>query len=245
MKRVIMLVLCMISSVMTWGQNQKMLEEIRCTPPKFTGIEKAVPVLLEGRFQTINEYLIKTVKYPESAIHRCDQGTVVVQFMVTATGEIADINVINSVSNDLDMAVTDAIKKTSGMWKPGFNNDKPAAMEKEISMVFRIGDFSGNDFMQMARKYYVQGNLSLFNKQNPKKALRFYDKGVILVPNDRILLAMRGLARFEVGDRNGALTDWNRIKALGGSVSFNSIENLTEIQRFPEGYALMSGILNE
>jgi hypothetical protein len=37
------------------------------------------------------------------------------------------------------------------------------------------------------------------------------------MPNDRGLLYMRGLCRYNLGDMDGARDDWRRLKALGGS----------------------------
>ena len=47
MKRTIVFLMCMIATILTFGQNrtQNLLQEIQCTPPQFTGINNAVPIL--------------------------------------------------------------------------------------------------------------------------------------------------------------------------------------------------------
>ena len=216
MKRAIIVLIGMISSFIAIGQDLKMMNEITCTPPKFTGINGAIPILLEEKYQTIEDYLAKNVVYPEAAIMRNNQGTEVVSFIVTTRGELTDFKVINSVCPEIDQSVISALEKTNGMWKPGLNDDKTAAMEKEVSVVFRQADLSFNDFLHMTRNSFTNGNEKLFVKQNPKKALRHFNRAVVLMPNDRSLLVMRGLARYEIGDKEGAYRDWTRIKTLGG-----------------------------
>ena len=88
-------------------------------------------------------------------------------------------------------------------------------------------------------KYYKKGSAALFAKESPKKALRCFDKGVILLPNDKALLVLRGLARYEVGNKDGALDDWTRVKNLGGIETDEYLKNFGDLK----GYALMTSIL--
>lgn len=242
MKRVFIFLLIMISAIITIGQNQKqnLLQEIKCTPPRFTGIEKTVPILVEEKFQTIDDYLARNVTYPEEDLEFSVQGTEVVQFIVTAMGEVSNIKIVNSVSAKIDDEVIKALKSTSGMWKPGYNDDKPFAMEKEISIVFKVNGMSGPDFKSMAKRYYAQGSEILFGKTNAKKALKYFDKGVTLLPSDKALLVLRGLTRYQLGNRDGAFTDWTRVKTLGGIESNEYLENISELK----GYAEMTKILD-
>ena len=239
MKTKVIFLLWMISSFITFGQNQKLMEEISCTPPKFTGIKSAVPMLTEEKFPTIESYLAENAGYPVVAIQRRDQGTEVVHFMVMPNGEIAEIQIINSVSREIDDEVIKTLIATNGMWIPGHNNEKPVAMEKEVSVVFRIGEMSNNDFVYndfnyLSKKYFSHGAEMLFAKERPKKALKYFDKGIILLPNETAMLALRGLTRFELGDKEGALHDWTRIKRLGGLEGVGYIENFLEMKGYAE-----------
>ena len=127
------------------------------------------------------------------------------------------------------------------MWKPGFNDDKPSAMEKEISMVFKIEDLANNDFRDIAKHFYADGSRALFNKSNPKKALRSFDNGMVYLPNDKALLVLRGLTRFELGNKEGALRDWTRVKTLGGMESKEYLENFNSMK----GYAEMINVIEK
>ena len=78
-------------------------------------------------------------------------------------------------------------------------------------------------------------------KQSPKKALKYFDKGITLLPKEKSLLALRGLTRFELGDKDGALRDWTRIKTLGGFEGSEYIESYSGMK----GYAEMTRVLEK
>jgi len=235
MKRIISVGMFMLLSVIAFGQIQtpKMLQEIKCTPPQFTGVDKAVSVLQGNKYPSIEEYLMKNMVYPEVDAADATQGTEVVQFVITPRGDIGDIKIVNSVSKQIDSRIITILKTTNGMWKPGYNDDKPEAMEKEISLVFKISELSYFDFYHWAKKYFVKGNELLMAKSNPQKALKYYDKAMVLLPNDKALLVQRGLARYEVGNREGALMDWTRVRNLGGVESETFLNNFNSLK----GYA--------
>ena len=190
-------------------------------------------MIVEGKFPSIENYLAENANYPEVDKHQFNQGTVVVRFIVTPMGEVSDIEIINSVSEEIDNEVIHTLISTNGMWKPGNNNGDPVAMEKEVSVVFRLED-SKYSFNDLGKKYFSQGAEILFMKQSPKKALRYFDKGITLLPNETGLLALRGLSRFELGDKDGALRDWTRIKNLGGQQGIGYIENFIEMKGYTE-----------
>ena len=237
MKTSIICILCLFGSIITFGQNQKNGEQITCTPPRFMGIKSTVP-MIEEKSPTIENYLRKNVTFPEHAKEMMQQGTEVVKFIVTPNGEVANIEIINSVSLDIDEEVIRTLITTNGMWKPGNNNGVPGAMEKEVSVVFRLDD-SPLSFYALGRKYFINGAKMLFTQQSPKKALKYFDKGIMLLPNETGMLALRGLSRFELGDKNGALQDWTRIKNLGGLEGDEFKESYIDMK----GYAEMSKVL--
>jgi len=235
MKRIIFFGACMVLSIITFGQiqTQNMLQEIKCTPPQFTGIEKAIPSQAENRFPTIEQYLKKNINYPDDDVIYGIQGTEVAKFVITQTGDITDITIINSVSKNMDKELIRVLKNTNGMWKPGYNDDKPEIMEKEVSLVFKIQGLEKYDFNYRAKTCFAKGNIQLLNKGNPKKALKYFDKVIVLLPNDKALLVQRGLARYEAGNKDGAFRDWNRVRMLGGVESKSYLENFSNLK----GYA--------
>lgn len=238
MKTKFIFLLFTIISSFAFGQDLKVnVPEVKVTPPKFTGIEIKKAETPLGILET---YVRDNLQYPDRAYDYYNEGTEVVQFVITPTGEVTDFTVVNSVSLEIDDEVIRVLKTTSGMWTPGYNNDQPVAMEKEISIVFKP-EGSRTDFLKTGQTYFKKGGTLLLVKDNPRKAVREYNKAFVLLPSDKSLLIMRGLAKFETGDKDGACRDWTRIKALGGNQGDVYLDSFCEMK----GYAEMIKILDE
>lgn len=241
MKTNLIFILCFLLSGITFGQIQeeKMrnvgVDEVKVTPPKFTGVQNALTLLNEGKVESIHEYLAKNIIYPEKDAKYFNQGTEVMQFTVSTTGEVSDFVVINSVSPQIDEEVISILQNTNGMWIPGYNNSNPVEMEKEVYVTFRINGVPHPlDFNVQGTKYFVKGGELLLVDNNPKKALKFYDKAVKLLPFDESILLMRGFARYETGDKDGANSDWQRIVSLGHSLNSAYLSQITELKGYAE-----------
>ena len=189
----------MLAAAFAFAQNQD-LQEIKVTAPQFRS----------EFYQNLNDFLLSGIEYPIESIKTGNEGTEVIQFVITPMGNITDIRVINSISEIIDLEMIRILEITAGMWIPGTANGEPVAMEKEISVVFKISQKS--DFVTKAKCYLVLGNKMLFINNKPEKALKYFDKGITLLPNEETLLAVRGLCKYEMGDIEGAKNDWNRLK---------------------------------
>jgi TonB family protein len=232
MKTKIIFAVSMLVAAFAFGQNQD-LQEIKVTAPQFRS----------DLFQNINDFLLSGIEYPVESLKAGDEGTEVIQFVVTPKGNVTDIVVINSVSEIIDQEVKRILEITSGMWTPGAVNGEPVAMEKEISVVFKISHKS--DFAAQAKGYLEHGNKLLFVHNRPEKALKYFNKGVTLLPNEETLLAVRGLCKYEIGDNEGAKLDWNRLKILADKNAAKSLiesaVNYTQLS----GYNEMMTIVNK
>jgi len=240
MKRTVILVLCMLISVITFGQEKKQFSDeikgVNVSPPRFVGIEELRTVLNDTQFGSLNQYLARQIQIPEKTKFFQEEGTEVIQFVVSPKGELTDFKIINSVSPEIDREVIRVLKTTNGFWRPGLNNGVPVAMEKEVSVAF---EYYALNFVDQAKLFYKLGNKQLFVKENIKGALKNYNKAIRYLPNEKCLLAYRGICRYELGDKDGACQDWNRIKALGGLESKYYLDNLCEFK----GYSAMVGTL--
>ena len=242
-KSTVIYVLCMLVSIITFGQEKKQYSDeikgVKMSPPRFIGNENLSAVLNETQFGNINDFLAKQIQYPDNSAYRQEEGTEVIKFVITSKGEITSFNIVNSVSPDIDREVIRVLKTTNGLWIPGLNNGEPVAMAKEISIDFKycIGSDdakTATDFVNQAKFFYKLGNRQLFAKENIKGALKNYNRAIRYLPNDKCLLATRGICRYELGDKDGACKDWNRLKALGGLESDYYLDKFNEFKGYTE-----------
>jgi TonB family protein len=234
MKRYVIFLAIELVAATVAGQNNKSgyLTESRTTSPEFMVGETFVQ---GGHIESLNDYLNKMVQYPQQSVQCCLQGTEVVEFTVTSTGEVTAFNVINSVCPKIDEEVIRAIKSTGGKWMPGTVNNEPADMKQEISVVFQL--CSDREFINRAKQFAQKGNKLLFDQNKPAQALKYFNRAIIYLPSEENLLAARGLCLFNLGDTTGAMNDWQRILVLeernGSAVNHDElISQVTLSQKF-------------
>ena len=247
MKHSLIITLFLLFALPIFGQiDQEInIEEVEVMPPKFVGNTERVKILEQPNDNTIEDYLAAAVQYPEEAAISFDEGTEVIQFVVTSEGNIADFKIINSVSPEIDEVVIEALKKTNGLWQPGSNNKFAVDMCKEVSLCFCANpdalEKDSTYFLNKARSYFSRATKKLFIKQKPKAALRNYNNAMRYQPCDKCLLASRGMCKYSMGDTEGACKDWNRLKTVGGTDCDYYLQNFCEM----EGYAELISILKE
>lgn len=248
MKTNLFFTVCMLIASLVSGQNNAFIlpknpGEITVTPPSFIGEKISLEV---EKNSLINQYLINKVQYPSKAKKFYLQGTEVVQFTVTVDGDVTDFKVINSICSEIDNEVIKALISTNGMWKPGFNNEIPVAMSKEVSMVFFILDESEksqkDQFKEIANEAFSKGSVTFFDLKDTKKALRLYNQGLNYLPYDKSLLLMRGLCKYELGNHEGAVEDWNRMTSLGEEINMNEYNAFIQNTK---GYNKLMAIINK
>jgi tetratricopeptide (TPR) repeat protein len=198
----------MLIAAIATGQNQELI-----------AIEVTSPAFRIGASESVDDFLQKHVEYPTESHRWKLQGTEVVQFVVTNQGKLSDYKVINSVSAEIDKEVIRLLELTSGMWSPGTINGEPVDMEKEVSLEFKISQNS--DFIEMAKWNMQKGNELLFLRDQPKKAIKYFDLAVNYLPNNETIHAVRGYCKYRMGDENGADRDWERANILAERQGLN------------------------
>ena len=211
MKTQINLILVTAITILLAGQtySQILLEETSITPPVFPGKE----IVVQGDDATsIHEYLIKNIFYPIQYGKEIPVGTEVVQFEISAEGNLTSCKVINSISPVIDAEIMRILETTSGYWTPGLINGIPTSMTREVSLVFK--PHTGYDLVGNARKFQCKANDLLFIKNDPKRALKYYDQAYKLLPFEECILAARSLCKYELGDEKGYLEDIDRFTTI-------------------------------
>lgn len=217
MKKLILLSFTLLISMGLWAQTiESKLEEVTVKPPKFTGV---MVVENQGQ-QSIEKYIAENVQYPAEDKKYNVEGTEVVQFVVNTDGTLSDFEVVNSVSPEMDDEFIQVLKETSGKWTPGSNNEGPVDMHKQVTVVCKVtdGKFPNiqTDFNAEATDYFKKGAKLLYVKNKPKKALSKFNEGIRYLPFEPNLLVMRGYAKLDLGDKEGAIKDWTVVKDQTG-----------------------------
>jgi hypothetical protein len=231
MKRVLLVLMCIVASVICTGQTRQggTLPAAVITPP-----ELQVTVHGSGSGY-LTDYLAANIQYPYNSLMWDEEGVEVVQFMVTPAGEVADITFINSISEEIDREVARVLATTNGKWRPVTENGQPVAREKEVSIVFCTDGVNTSErFLRLAKNEFAAANKKFFVKKNFKSALYFYDKAVTYMPHDKSILLTRGMCKYQLGDKAGACRDWNRIRTLGGFEVDSYLNSFCELPGFEQ-----------
>jgi len=125
------------------GLATEIIMEIKEDPDQVIPTEEKPQVIVQempsfpGGESALLQYVSEQIKYPEDALANRIQGTVILRFVVSPTGDIKDVELIRGVDPLLD---NEAIKVISGMprWKPGKQDGRPVPVYFTIPVVFRI-----------------------------------------------------------------------------------------------------------
>ncbi len=217
MKTLLIFLACLVVATYARGQHHE-LEEIEVTSPVYVGQVA----------QSLNSYLQSGIRYPSTNdLDFWMQGTVVIGFLVTPEGNLENFNIINGLNSEFDMEVIRVLKTTDGMWSPGIINGEYVPMPGEVSVSFKLNP--DEDFIELVKEQWQKGVQALFVKNQPAKALKYFNHAISLVPNARSLLEVRGFCKYKMGDETGAYRDWDRLKTLSEKGNTMDIENLAKI----------------
>ncbi|NDV83104.1 M56 family metallopeptidase [Bacteroides sp. 51] len=109
------------------GPGEDVIFEIVEQMPEFPGGNKA-----------LMEFLSANIKYPKAAQDSKTQGRVIIQFVVSETGDIKNPTIIRNVSPEIDeeaMRVITLMPK----WKPGMQRGKAVNVKYTIPIMFNLG----------------------------------------------------------------------------------------------------------
>jgi len=197
MKKIVIFLVGFLTAVVSVAQTE--MDEIKVTAPVFKG----------EFYESITALLNSGVEYPSEAKNAGFQGTAVIDFTVNMDGRLSDFKIINSIAPEIDQEIIRVLQTTEGKWIPGTANGEAVNMEKEVAVAFKL--HSNVDFVAKAKRYLHKANEMMFAKNNPAKALKYYDRGITFLPYEEVLLAMRGLCNYELGNEEEARMDWERI----------------------------------
>lgn len=116
----------------------KLVQEEEPEPPQppivdFPDVEAGFP----GGAAAMKQFLIENTKYPEISRQMGDQGKVYVKFVVERDGSISGIEIIKSVSKELDREAKRVVRSMP-RWSPGEKNGEPVRSVCRIPINFTL-----------------------------------------------------------------------------------------------------------
>lgn len=90
-----------------------------------------------GGTESLRNYLVKNLRYPEKAKKEGIEGRVVVRFTVTEDGSIVNVEVSQSLGGGCDEEAVRVVKAMP-YWKPAIKDGKPAAGQYALPITFKL-----------------------------------------------------------------------------------------------------------
>lgn len=194
----------------------KRIEGVDVVPAQFMGAEYNLTVQ-DG--DLLKDYLCQYIKYPEEAIECRAQGIEVVKFTVDEKGKVGNIKIVNSVCPEIDEEIIQALYSTSGMWKPAVKGGSNSMCYPTVSLCFSLqkdNEATLKYFNEHAKAHFNKATALMFGDHKIKRAERLFDQVLTYKPNDSSTLYLRGICRYDRGNVEGAMEDWNRYSDITG-----------------------------
>ena len=117
--------------------------------PRFPGCESADLSSSEKAKcskEKLIEYLSAQIKYPEEAKKNKVEGTCVVEFVVTKSGEIAHAKLLKDIGSgcgDVALGVVNDMNKMEGSWTPGMHKNIKKNVRIVLPVSFKLPSSAG------------------------------------------------------------------------------------------------------
>ena len=89
--------------------------------------------------QKMLQYIYSEVKYPAIARENGIEGRATLQFVVTETGEITDVNIVRDVAGGCGMAA-ELVVKGMPKWNPGMQGGRKVKVRYTLPIIFELQD---------------------------------------------------------------------------------------------------------
>ena len=90
-----------------------------------------------GGVEGLMKYLYQNIQYPPMAAQNNIGGRVVLQFVIDETGQVGDVKVVRSVSEEVDAEAVRVIKSLPN-FEPGRQNGEPVAVWYTLPVMFKL-----------------------------------------------------------------------------------------------------------
>ncbi len=205
------------------------------------------------------QYMAKNLRYPLEAMQAATIGTELVSITIAQTGKLANITIINSLGRAVDGEVVRLFRSTRKLWLPADGSASQDSIMLFLPIKFTLADGSGDkDFYVEAVKpdfilnetvvvgysspinpnlhddaYYINELSSASQKKEYKQMLKMVNELIRRNPYSDKLYLQRANIEQQLGQTDGACSDYNKIIYFLGRTSFPKkfIQNCPEFPR--------------
>ena len=90
--------------------------------------------------EMVEQHLTANMKYPKEALDAQKSGTAVISFIVRASGDVADLRIVEDPGYGMGKEALRLIKKLNKNWAPGMTKGEPVSVEMSLPVIFRLPD---------------------------------------------------------------------------------------------------------
>jgi periplasmic protein TonB len=94
----------------------------------------------KGGDSKLQDFISENLVYPPAAYDNEIEGVILVIFVINKDGSVSDVTTDGKGNKDLQKAAIEVVKKTSSMWKPGSQREKPVKVRAKIPITFSIDE---------------------------------------------------------------------------------------------------------
>lgn len=189
----------------------------------------------KGGADSLNKFLLESIKYPQMAKNISAKGKVHVNFIVDEQGKITEVKVLKGLPAGLNKEATRVVESMPP-WIPGKQFGKAVKVQITMQVEFplekkvykdddkriRCNDFP--NFDQMANTVYIDNQyyVWLYNqgvdrlkKKKYEEAEEFFNQAIAIIGTaDSNPYFNRGIAKLKQGNESGACGDFRRAQKL-------------------------------
>ena len=183
MKRFSFILLCVCAFLYTTAQDNILTDDVIYNSaevmPQFEGGEKAM-------LNFIGQHL----QYPEAALKSGIQGKCVLRFVITKAGEVGEVKVLRSVSEECDAEAIRVVRLLK--FKPGMQAGKPVDVWYALPIAFRITEPNPNVPQLIEDEDGVTHECKMPYFPGGEKALMLFIAENLEYPENAVLMKLQG-----------------------------------------------------
>lgn len=150
----------------------------------------------------VQKFLSKQIKYPVDALAKSIEGKVLVSFVVTKDGEIANVELVKGLSESVDKEALRVISLLD-KWKPGVINGVNVHTKVTLPVHFYISE-ENKDIAKQIAPFYANDRVPLFvidkKKVTGLASLEYYN-----IKSIRVIKGKKAIELYGEDAKNGVL----------------------------------------